>query len=323
MPQQELAIILHFLASKCDPPFSKKEIPAKIKSAMKRTQAREKGLTQQIRDYVSATWGNFSATSVYEAQQTATSDRGKVRVILCRLVDEGLIERVPNRDGWFRRVEDEAEEINFLSAESKIINISWPFQIEEKVEIMPGNVIVVAGEIESGKTAFMLNVAKLNLQSHAIYYFSSEMGASELKKRLNKFPDMTLNQWKGMKAKARAGDFHDVVKPDAINIIDYVEVHDEFFKVGAYLKKIHDRLKRGIAIVAIQKTPGRDTGLGDQRSMEVARLYLSLSKEYPGGRLKIAKGKNWATDNNPNGLSIKYKIVHGCRLITQGDWERV
>jgi len=322
MPRQEIEIILQFIASKCDPPFPKNEVAAKIKSALKRTQAREKGLTERIRDHVSATWGNFSATSVYKAQQIATSDRGKARVILCRLVKEGIIERDPNRDGWFRRVENVAEDIDFLNAETKTFNIKWPFQIEKLVEIMPGNIIILAGEVESGKTAVLLNVARLNLHKHAVYYFSSEMGASELRKRLTNFDHMTLNQWKSLKAKSRSGDFHDVIAPNALNIIDFIEVHDEFYKIGAYLKKIHDKLDKGVAVVALQKPPGRDEGLGGQRSMEVARLYLSLSKEYPGGRLKIVKGKNWATDRNPNGLSVKYKILKGCQLIQQGDWVR-
>ena len=321
MPQQEIETILKILAAQCNPPFSEREVKAKVKSAMKRTPAREKGLTQQIREHVSATWGLFSATSVYEAQQTATRDKGKVRTILCRLVKEGLIERVPDRDGWFRRLDDDAETIDFLHAETDPFSIVWPFDVQDLVEVMPGNVIVIAGEVESGKTGFVLNVAKENDQTHDVHFFSSEMGASELRKRLSKFDDRTLSDWK-VKVKSRTGDFHDVVNPDGLNIIDFLEVHDEFYKIGAHLKKIHDKLHTGIAIVCIQKNPGRDEGLGGQRGLEVARLYLSMSKEFPGGRLKIVKGKNWATDRNPNGLSVKYKILQGCKFFSQGNWYR-
>ncbi|MDY6839782.1 MAG: hypothetical protein SWH78_17630 [Thermodesulfobacteriota bacterium] len=260
---------------------------------------------------------------VCEVQQVQhVKDRRKVSTILGRLVKEGILEKDPNRYGWYRRVDDDAETIDFMNAKTDPFPIKWPFEIEDLVEVMPGNVIVIAGEVESGKTGFLLNVAKLNIKTHDIHFFSSEMGGSELRKRLKKFDDMVLSDWKPLKVKARGGEFHDVIKPDALNIIDFLELHDEFYKVGAYLKKIHDKLNKGIAIVAIQKNPGRDEGLGGQRSMEVTRLYLSMSKEYPGGRLKIVKGKNWATDKNPNGLSIKYKVYQGCKFAPQGDWYR-
>lgn len=326
MPQEEVEIVLNFLASNCEPPFPGKEVQAKIQSALKRIKSRETGMTRRIRDYVSATKRNISVTkaqqSVTKRNMSVTSERAKIRVIFSRLIKEGVIERVPGREGLFRRIDREAEDIDFLNAETETFKISWPFEIERLVETMPGNIIVIAGEIESGKTAFLLNVARMNLH-RGVYYFSSEMGAKELRKRLQKFPNTSLSDWKRLKAKSRMHDFHDVIKPNSINIIDFFEIHDEFFRVGGDLKKIHARLKNGIAIIALQKNPGRDDGLGGQRSMEVARLYISLSRERPGGRLKIVKGKNWATDRNPNGLSMRYDVRGGCELIQRGGWQRI
>ena len=51
---------------------------------------------------------------------------------------------------------------------------------------MPGNIIVVAGEQNAGKTAFLLNFVRLNMTRHEMFYYSSEMGASEMRKRLEK-----------------------------------------------------------------------------------------------------------------------------------------
>jgi len=323
MPVATIEQYLTFIARHCNPPFLQKEIQARIQSALKRAESRERNLTQELRDLIVTTSGNISTTFVYNCQHLTTREEKKTAlVILGRFVKEGLLERVPGQVGMYRRVESEVETIDFLNATSEVFPVKWPFQVEQLVEVMPGNLVCVAGEIEAGKTAFLLNVAKLNMNHFDVHYFSSEMGASEFKKRLSKFEGMNLNDWKDLKAKARAGDFQDVIRPDALNIIDFIEVHDEFYKVGAYLKRIHDKLKSGIAIVAIQKNPGRDEGLGGNRSMEVARLYLSMSKEFPGGRLKITKGKNWATDKNPNGLSIKYNIIGGCKFKRDGDWTR-
>jgi len=47
------------------------------------------------------------------------------------------------------------------------------------------------------------------------------------------------------------------------------------------------------------------------RSIEKARLYLSISD----GNLKIVKGKNWATEHNPNGMEWKFKLLQGSKFI--------
>jgi hypothetical protein len=323
MPPQEIEIYLKFIAQKCTPPFPEKEIQSKLKSALKRSERAKTALTAEIRDWVSVTKGWFSVTNAqHDVTSVTQKGRAKVRVILGRLVKEGILERHHAQDGIFRRIENETEELDFIHASDDVLDFRWPCGIQNLVEIMPGNLVAVAGEVEAGKTAFLFNTIKFNMHRFDMHYFTSEMGASEMKKRLKKFDDVVLTDWK-FTPHPRSGDFHDVIVPDAVNVIDFLEIHDEFYKVGGLLKRIHDKLNEGIAIVAIQKPKGRDEGLGGQRSMEVARLYVSLSKEYPGGRLKISKGKNWRTDRNPDGLSTKYKIISGAQMIQVGDWARI
>jgi hypothetical protein len=186
---------------------------------------------------------------------------------------------------------------------------------------MPGNIAVVAGEPDSGKTAYLLNIVKDNQHAHEIHYFSSEMGAMELRSRLELFPDIDINQW-SFHAKERAANFQDVIRPDGFNIIDFLEIHDAFYTIGGMLKSIHDRLKDGVAVIAIQKGKGVELGRGGSFSVEKPRLYLSLSNDYPGHSIKIVKCKNWRTSENPNGLERRFKLVNGCQLIELNDWHR-
>jgi hypothetical protein len=145
------------------------------------------------------------------------------------------------------------------------------------------------------------------------------MTAVELKKRLKKFTDFSLKKWLDVDFIERMSDFHDVIYPDDINIIDFLEIYDEFYRVGLFIRKIYDRLNKGICLIAIQKNPGIDLGLGGQRSMEKARLYLSISK----GILKIVVGKNWASERRPDGLQIRFKLVQGAKFIQLSDnWYR-
>jgi hypothetical protein len=309
---------VYFVARNCNPPFPETEIPAKIESAFKRSENRFRNLTQEVREYILTTSGNFSTTNVY---QVTTSDnregRKKITVILGRMVKEGFIERVGGQNGIFRRIESDCEEMDLLNCETKTVPIWLPFGLDKLVEIMPGNIILVAGSPNAGKTAFLLNVIRYNMSKFEIHYFNSEMGSGELKKRLGKFDDIILRDWK-FKAYERAGQFQDVIKSGEgkVNIIDFLEIYENFYEISKPLAEIHKKLKGAIAIVALQKNPGNDTGLGGYRTLEKPRLALSIDS----GVLKIVKAKNWRTEENPNQKQIKFTLVNGCNLIEQGKW---
>ncbi len=102
------------------------------------------------------------------------------------------------------------------------------------------------------------------------------------------------------------------------DIIDFLEISDEFYKIAGMIKEIYDKLKKGIAIIALQKNPKAEFGIGGARSIEKARLYVTLEK----GIAKIVSGKNWASETNPNGLYRTFKLVQGAKFITQEGWKR-
>jgi hypothetical protein len=132
--------------------------------------------------------------------------------------------------------------------------------------------------------------------------------------------DLPLKDWT-FKARERTDNFSDVVVSGEgrINIIDYLELHTDFYKVSKHLAEIYKKLKGAIAIVALQKNPGIDVGLGGSRGLEKPRLYLAMSP----GKLKIVKAKNWTTSKNPNGLEIGFSLVEGCKFIQKRGWNAV
>lgn len=319
MEKDNILNCLNIIGGQCNPPFPEKEIIAKIDSAFQRQKNQPRNLTQRIRDWIKVTSGNFLVTFMYQEVTIVTSeDKNKARVILSRLVKEGLIEKVGKQAGMYRCIENEIERMDFLNADTETVNLWMPFKLHDLVEIMPGNIILIAGAPNTGKTGFLLNIIKNNMNVFDIHYFNSEMGRNELRKRLEKF-DLPLSAWR-FDPYPRSGNFSDVIKPGEgnINIIDFLEIHDNFYEVGGMLNEIHRKLKGAIAIVALQKNQGQDIGLGGYRSLEKPRLYLSMDS----GKLKILKAKNWKTEVNPNGKEIEFKMVQGCKLIMTRDWQR-
>jgi len=277
---------------------------------------KSKSMKEKLRDYLSVTSGDTTVTDSYKMLGAVTSrDKMSIRQAFVRLEKENFIVRCGGKDGCYRLLEKDAPLIDFLNVNlSDPYPIKFPFGLDQYVDLYPGNVVVVAGNANAGKTAFLLNVVRMNMAKLKVEYFSSEMGPEELHLRLKKFEDCTLKDWT-FAARTRSGKFADVVVPDSLNIIDYLEVNKDFYEVGGEIKDIFDKLGKGIAIIALQKKSGADFGRGGEFTLEKPRLYLSMES----GTLKIVKGKNWSNQEiNPNGLTWTYKLVNGCKFIETG-----
>jgi hypothetical protein len=101
-------------------------------------------------------------------------------------------------------------------------------------------------------------------------------------------------------------------------VIDFLELLEDFWKVGMMLKAIHDKIagSKDVAVVALQKAYGTDVGRGGEFGLEKPRLALAMES----GRVKIVKAKNWRTAKNPNGLYKEYGLVNGCKIVNESDW---
>jgi hypothetical protein len=311
---------LEIIGQHLNPPFPKIEIELKIKSALNRSERVTKNITGEIREWVETTNGNFSTTDCHKELQLTTKTTMKAaNMALLRLCEGSapLLEKHGNKRGCYRKVETDVEIMDLSAEEEKPLNIRFPFKIHDMVNIMPGNIILVAGAPDAGKTAFLMNFVAWNMDNFDVHYFNSEMGVSELKMRLRGF-DRPLESWK-FTAYERSFNFVDVIKPGngKINIIDFLEIHDNFWEVGGMINDIHKKLKGAVAVIAIQKQPGRDEGRGGNMTLEKPRLALAMDH----GKIKIVKAKNWKDPmNNPRNQQYLFKTYKGCRFSQIRGW---
>lgn len=315
------------LEPKTAPEMLAEDMTTAIRHANLSVYGFKKNITGEVRDFIMTTFDNFSTTNVYQVTtMTTRQDKKKVTSVLSRFVQEGFIERVGNVHGVYRRVEKDAEKIDFENASTDCFKLFWPFNLHKMVKLHPKSIAIIAGEPNTGKTAFCLNVARANMYRDSnngiIKYLSSEMGAVELKERLQGFEDMQLSEWRGVDFRERSGKFADLIEPDGITIIDFMEILDNFWLIGQEIQKVFDKLKNGVAIIAIQKDPKAGVGRGGTFGLEKPRLYLNIMDNAPAGAiLQIRKAKNWVDKfENPNGKQLGFKIRNGCNLSPVGDW---
>lgn len=249
-------------------------------------------------------------------------------IVLKNMVEDGKIEQIGRRRGWYRHINRDLKIIDYKSASLEPFHLSMPLGLSAHCRLFPKSLISVSGEKNTGKTAFCLNIVKLNQNiGKEIYYFSSEMLEIEMRYRLEGFSDMRLNEW-NFKPIHRTENFEDVLCPHGINIIDFLEIHDEFWKVGQKMSAIFNRLTTGVAIVCVQKGDKSEHGRGGSFLIEKPRITLSLSKKFnqvgelDGATCTVTNCK-FPITKNLNGLSMDYKIYNGAEIIETSPWYRI
>lgn len=219
----------------------------------------------------------------------------------------------------YRYINNNINYIDWINAtETEVIDLRWPyshdennyshFSFDENVIISPGDIIVIAGVSNMGKTALCLNFLWDNMDFFPCTIMGNEYKAQKFKRRIRKMTwaePLKEDGTSKFELIDRRDNWKDIIRPDNINIIDWINLPgDKSYDIGIVLDGIQSKLNNGIAIVSIQKGEGRDQGIGGQFSEHISSIYLNIDFE----RLTVKKAKEWK-GKNPNGKMYGFTIV--------------
>jgi hypothetical protein len=284
-------------------------------------------VTTDILAWIENAVGVFYMTSLTKDLSISDkSDKNNVSKILSRLVEQRIIERYGSKNGCFRKIQSNFKLQDWQNAKTVPFDIHLPLGIERYCTINPGDLILIAGVTNSGKSALALEFAKLNILHHKIFLFSSEINSSALKKRLEK-SDGGIKKWEHLNFTDEFQSMVDVIQPNDINILDYVEPPEgDYTRIAPMITDIHHRLDKGVAICVLQKKKSMKDqeysfGVGGQMTLNKASLAINLDPANPGTKLTLAKVKDRKTEFNPEGKYIRFRIKNGINIIPDGVWE--
>jgi hypothetical protein len=282
-------------------------------------------LSQQIKDWVNESNGCFNSRQL-DIDLDIKNKQGKdlKRKVLSNLVKDGILQRVGEKDGLYRRFEKELKVVDWQGADSNAtVDLVLPFGLEDYVKIFPKSIIVVAGASNAGKTAYLYNFIMMNMRKHIIDLYNSETSPEQMKDRFANF-DIEIPNPCPFNVYERYDMFADVIDPNRISVIDYIDYSSEVYRIGEELEALHRKLNKGIVVAAIQKKQNTKNfkgeevkftlGYGSDMSLKKASLYLTLDP----GKMRIVKAKSWKDHNcNPNGMEFKFKLVKGAKFIVE------
>jgi len=278
----------------------------------------------EVENWVRLTVGTFTLADARKGIGIESPEAdANLRRYLSRLVEKDILVRISGKDGVYRLVDNTVEEINLTNVdlESKVA-LKLPFDIHKYVTFYPKNVILVAGEGNSGKTAFLYNIAVLNRQNFQVDFFTNnEASPQEIVQRIQAF---NIEMPPAFKVYERYDNFGDVVKPNSITIIDYLDLNSEVYLAAEEIKNIQSKLGNGVAVIGMQLPPPTVTIYKGQKKLihrELAYggaftekrpvLYLNLwnNGQQNHGICRIKKAKNRAQRNiDPNNMQWEYTI---------------
>jgi hypothetical protein len=285
---------------------------------------RERPITTDVNDFVEITNGSFSLQDCYRDLNANTKqEKTSIRVALTRMNNAGLIEKLGVKDGVYRKINKDIRKTKFITGELKEFPVRLPIELNEQCKIYSKNIIIVAGSKSSGKTAFLMKIALENQMKMPVVYLNSEMGDEEYTARMMNFGIAGPDEIKFDMIDCHANFADHITTEKKIFIIDYLEVHDNFYEVAQPIRAIHEKLQDGIAIIAIQKKDKALLGRGAEFSMEKSRLYLSIDYMQAGkcSRFTIVDAKSPKRMGGVKGAFRDIKIIGGSRFSPVDGWK--
>ena len=271
-----------------------------------------------VEQWVALIDGGFSVRDVWnDVGIESPEGRQHLRVILRRLQDKGII--VANGNGTYRKLDKEAPVIQWQTADpEKVVPLLFPFDEHKVCKIYPKSIVIVAGSKNAGKTAYMYNFIKLNMADFPIDLYNSETSPEQMNER---FKPLEIPNPAPFTVYERYDHFADVIHPDHVSVIDYLDLNSEVYMVGAEIDAIFRKLKQGVAVIGLQKPPPtpvlvkgvkkmieRDLAYGGGFTAKRAVLYISMSES----KLKLVYLKTPSQPRvNPNNMTFTFQITDG------------
>ena len=270
------------------------------------------------------------------AKHSIDPSSGNFHMAIKRMVEQRKIKRVGR--GLYRKVRvintvkwwdvDITEVLDFrFPVGHKYDDTSFGF--DDLIGVHGGDLITIAGVSNAGKSAICKNILAENIDLFPRPVlmgneYTNANGTPSLKfaRSMNQIDWVEWMNGTGSKFDLIPvrSDWEDYIRADTLNIIDWINLTDNFFQIGKVLEDIKTRVGNGVVVAVVQKDEDKTLGRGAGFTRDLADTYLSIDPMGSKSRLTVGKvkdpkgkvmGRSWAFSINDYGavLSDIYEVV--------------
>ena len=277
----------------------------------------------------------FHYTAVLDGGKfSSPEDQSHLRKIFHDLALQRKVKPSGNRDGYYVVIPQVKPIRRLEGATGGIIDFAWPcghggdnssFGFEGLMTVSEGDLILLGGVSNFGKTAIILNMLGENLDKYSCllmgneYVNADQTVTGKFRRRMTR---MSWADWTDSEGNLKFillpvnTGYEDYIEKDKINIIDWLNIPQGqgFYEIAPIMKAIKDRLGKGLAVVVEQKTRGKEFADGGEFSERFADIYLTIDP-FGENESRLTVGKVKEPKERVSGRSWAFSIVdYGANL---------
>lgn len=278
-------------------------------------------LSDKVRAYLRPAVGRvvyLNELREYLRIERGSKDDDNLRTLMAvNLCKDKTVKPSGLKDGGYKVLEPILP-INFsLDGEEKqgILDVKFPrsyvddsrFDFEGDIELSEGDLVLITGETNYGKTGVAVSFMGENL---GLFPETDLMGSeynspdgqisSKFRRRLKRMDWVKWEDDNGIRFKLWPieHDYEDYIIPNHLTVIDWLTIPGEFWLIDTVMKTIKNSIGRGLAIIVTQKNKGAEFSEGGQRSERYADLVLKIDRLGMNeslltvGKVKAYKGRS-------------------------------
>jgi hypothetical protein len=254
-----------------------------------------------------------------------------LRLVFFRLTQERIVKPSGKKDGLYKvlKLVQSVPVFSIKRERRPPFDLKFPFDYDthmemefaEKIVIREGDLIVIAGMSNFGKTALALNFCGENIDSHPVLMGNeyTTIDDEPTPRFLNRLDKMDWVEWVNGTGEDKftllpvREDYAENVVKDHINLIDWINL-DEHYMISKISEDIKRAIGRGIGIIVIQKAEGTNYGRGGQFTKDFADVELLIDK-FTESESLLTIGKIKEYTSPVIGKTYAFGISQGIKII--------
>ena len=301
--------------------------------------------TSEIKEFLSKQQGKeITLASIRKELNilSGTKSFDAVRNILFQLSEQKdgtkLVRPSGKRDGVYKVIK-QVTAVPVFSVERErrpVVDLIFPrdfntmaeMSFRENIIIREGDLILISGVSNYGKTTLCMNFCGENINSHPVLMGNEYTTIDEepTPRFLNRLDTMNVNNggwidWIDVDGNDRftllpvRDDYAEHIVKNKINLVDWINIETgEHFLIGSVLSGMKRNVGRGVVIAVIQKAEGADAGRGGQFTKDFADLELLIDK-FGESDVLLTIGKVKEYNKNVIGKTFAYSILNGVKIV--------
>ena len=255
-----------------------------------------------------------------------------LREYLRQFANKKIVRPSGRNDGIYRVIKQALPVACFGEPLSEPITLIFPRDFDTMMEmsfaqdlvIREGDLILISGRSNFGKTQMALAFAGENIDSHPVLMGLeyTTLDKKPTPRFMSRLKHIDWVEWQNGDGNQRftllpvRSDYAEHIVKDKINIIDWINIDTgEYYLIGTVMESIKRELGKGIGIIAIQKAEGAESGRGGQFTKDFADVEILLDKLPESDDVLLTLGKVKEAKRKVTGRTFAYGISQGVKII--------